>query len=874
MNLEPASACGLCGVALPARALMGLCPRCLVKSGVFSDQGGSAHAGESGDNLKGGQMVGRGRFKLTTELGEGGMGVVWQAVDQELSTESETLLVALKFLASRIRGDPRALGLMREEVLRCRKLRHPRIISIYDWHAPPEEAPFISMEYVEGANLSQLLTLQPGQFLPWTDIAPWIKQLCDALEYAHSVERIVHRDLKPANMMLNQQSELRLADFGLAQPYSDRESGPQSPKVLGGTLLYASPQQLRGEPPQPTDDIYSLGATLYELLTSTPPFYTGDQVRQDVLTTPAEPMAERLARLGYCNEIPARVRITVAACLQKNPADRPQSAREVSHRLGVALLETRQPPRKQSRSAAILADEPETSAKPRGCIFTLALRVALLMLLLAGAGVLYYGSKKTPPQDLASLASPKPRRPVGAPLAGTIPPAHVPPPSPTPTNTTAFLRLKRTGPELIHFCLLSQDRQTTNAAGAFRSSTNLSVEPGASLLLAGVGSLQLAKDRLSRPLQMVGASTTTIELDFRPAEVDIRICKDVDRPVEVTAHDLLGHTNRQLLGDRSATDYQYFASLHPGGWTLRFASPPNYEDYQTNLDLASGGTDTRTIRLEPSIKPWLGYNWTNTLGMVLVCFSNRTFWACATETTRAQYQAFAEAQHLLPQPMVSVTAHGWTNRGDTWQRPGFPQTDNDPVVGVNWMEARDFCAWLTERERALQRLRANQYYDLPSDEEWSHMAGPHAYPWGEEWPPPRNNVNCAGPEAAREPAHAWYPYWPTLDRREHEDFWGRTAPVMVVKPNDHGLYHLGGNVAEWCRDWYSKEMNAAGLRQRYPTLEVDGGGETCKVLRGGSWYSHSQDELRTGTRLRAAPDERHDRCGFRPVLVQGEEDRR
>jgi hypothetical protein len=159
--------------------------------------------------------------------------------------------------------------------------------------------------------------------------------LCAALDYAHN-EMVIHRDLKPANMMVDSRGHLKLADFGIAAVVSDSMSRVSARHSTSGTLPYMSPQQVTGKSPQATDDIYALGATLYELLTGQLPFNSGDITHQ-ILHEPPEPMEERLAALGTQNEIPGDVAALVMACLAKESGQRPQSARVVAEWIGLEL---------------------------------------------------------------------------------------------------------------------------------------------------------------------------------------------------------------------------------------------------------------------------------------------------------------------------------------------------------------------------------------------------------------------------------------------------------------------------------------------------------------------------------------------------------
>jgi serine/threonine protein kinase len=273
-------------------------------------------------------QVGEGRYKLVKILGRGGMGIVWLARDELLATD-----IALKFLPPQIRFDAVALDDLRRETSRSRRLTHPNIIRIHDFYETKNEEAFISMEFVEGANLASVRVEKPQRVLTWEFLAPLVKQLCDGLEYAHG-ERVIHRDLKPANLMLDVKGRLKLADFGIARTLNDTMTRVSMNPGTSGTLLYMSPQQLAGKPPRVTDDIYALGATLYELLTSKPPFFSGDFLHQ-VRNVPPLSLRERLRELEIANEIPAHVEKIILSCLEKDETKRPQSAQEVGAQLGL-----------------------------------------------------------------------------------------------------------------------------------------------------------------------------------------------------------------------------------------------------------------------------------------------------------------------------------------------------------------------------------------------------------------------------------------------------------------------------------------------------------------------------------------------------------
>ncbi len=279
------------------------------------------------------QRVFGGRYHLVRELGRGGMGVVWRAEDTKLNST-----VALKLLQELVVRDREAMVDLAAETRRCLKLTHPHIVRVYDLVEEGDQAA-ISMEFVDGPSLADHKLAQPGRCFTPATLVPWIAQLCSALDYAHDKVRLVHRDLKPLNLLLNSSGDLKIVDFGISRSLGKAETRLSNrPRSSGFSLAYAGPQQLLGEPAAVTDDIYSLGVTVYELLTGKTPFFDGEIITQIREVVPPK-MTDRRAALGVsdCADIPAEWEHTIAACLEKNAADRPQSAAEVAERLGVGL---------------------------------------------------------------------------------------------------------------------------------------------------------------------------------------------------------------------------------------------------------------------------------------------------------------------------------------------------------------------------------------------------------------------------------------------------------------------------------------------------------------------------------------------------------
>lgn len=313
-----------------------------------------------------------GRYTLIRVIGRGGMGVVWLARDEELKRS-----LALKFLPESVAHDKEATEELKRETRRSLELTHPNIVRIYDFVHDTERAA-IAMEHIDGRSLSAMKAEQPRQCFEVKEIAPWVQQLCAALDYAHKVGQVVHQDLKPANLMVNAKGQLKVTDFGIARSIADSVTRITAEDTMGGTLVYMSPQQLNGEKPSASNDIYSLGATLYDLLTGKPPFFTGALAHQIEKKAPP-PMSERRAEFQVEGEpIPAAWEETIAACLAKRPEERPESAADVAKQLGLHVSEP---------SAAWMTRLPGRAGEKQGLRrLKLAIGAAAAgMLLIAGA---------------------------------------------------------------------------------------------------------------------------------------------------------------------------------------------------------------------------------------------------------------------------------------------------------------------------------------------------------------------------------------------------------------------------------------------------------------------------------------------------------
>lgn len=282
--------------------------------------------------LQPGWLTGNGRFTLIERLGAGDNGVVWLADDEQLHER-----VALKFLAPSVALNAAALTALRRETARARRLAHPNIARVHDLFSAGHEA-FIAMEYVDGADVGRLRLNQPYEVYAWNNFIPLLDQLCDALQYLHA-EGFAHGDLKPANLLVDRKGRLKLTDFGFASLGLDSTGEAVTPgaegSAEGASVAHRSPAQLSGALPTVADDIYALGATLYEMLTGQPPFHEGDVPNQVRHRLPP-PLSERLAERAIQNEIPALVGATIMACLAKDPAQRPASVK--------AVIEGWQPP--------------------------------------------------------------------------------------------------------------------------------------------------------------------------------------------------------------------------------------------------------------------------------------------------------------------------------------------------------------------------------------------------------------------------------------------------------------------------------------------------------------------------------------------------
>src|SRR5512135_307005 len=262
-----------------------------------------------------------GHYQVLEKIGAGGMGEVYRARDEHLDRD-----VAIKILPPGALGDELSRKRFHKEAITLSKLNHPNIATIYDFDTQ-QGVDFLVMEFIAGSTLSD--KLRKGQ-LPENDILHLGLQLAEGLIAAHE-HGVIHRDLKPGNLKLTEDGRLKILDFGLAKlrlpltASAATESCSAAQSVVG-TLPYMAPEQLLGEEIDERTDIHATGIVLYEMATGQRPFagVAASQLIAAILRLPTVPPTMQNPRIS------AELERIIGKCLEKEPGDRYQSARELA----------------------------------------------------------------------------------------------------------------------------------------------------------------------------------------------------------------------------------------------------------------------------------------------------------------------------------------------------------------------------------------------------------------------------------------------------------------------------------------------------------------------------------------------------------------
>jgi len=260
-----------------------------------------------------------GGYELRSELGRGGMGVVYKAWDQTLKR-----FVALKTILRGQDASAEDLARFRAEAQAAAGLTHPHVVPVYQVGEHDGQA-FFCMKYVEGKTLAELVKRGP---LPPRRAARYVADIARAVQHAHD-HGVLHRDLKPANVLVDADDQPLVTDFGLAKRVQGDPSLTGTGAILG-TPSYMAPEQASGTArPQPAADVYSLGAILYELLTGRPPFLAASAIETLLLVRAEEPVRPRLLN----PQIDPDLELICRKCLEKWPEHRYTSAAQLADEL-------------------------------------------------------------------------------------------------------------------------------------------------------------------------------------------------------------------------------------------------------------------------------------------------------------------------------------------------------------------------------------------------------------------------------------------------------------------------------------------------------------------------------------------------------------
>jgi serine/threonine protein kinase/formylglycine-generating enzyme required for sulfatase activity len=258
------------------------------------------------------------RYEIKEKVGQGGFGAVYRVFDRTMEIDK-----ALKVIPQAVVSDAEALYDLQQEAKTMIALNHPNIVRVFDFHNTGS-IKYIDMEYVPGKTLTQLKLECPNKQMPEAQVKEYAIKIAQGMAYAHQ-NNVLHKDIKPQNIKVTPEGAIKIMDFGIAEKVRTSMSRIQN-SSSSGTLVYMSPEQIKGKDVGKESDIYSFGAMLYELLSGHPPFYKGD-VSYQILNEEPEPLSNVSSQLNDA----------ILHCLEKEYANRCKNFDEVIQQLGGKL---------------------------------------------------------------------------------------------------------------------------------------------------------------------------------------------------------------------------------------------------------------------------------------------------------------------------------------------------------------------------------------------------------------------------------------------------------------------------------------------------------------------------------------------------------
>jgi formylglycine-generating enzyme required for sulfatase activity len=618
-----------------------------------------------------------GPYRVLAVLGQGGMGVVFQAEDPQLQR-----IVALKAMLPEVAKRPAARERFLREARATAKIEHDHIVTIYQV-GEDRGVPFLAMQLLKGMSLEAYLRKKQGKTgkpLPLDYVIKVGRETAKGLAAAHE-KGLIHRDIKPANIWLdaNAGGRVKILDFGLAQANEGDATRLTKLGTIVGSPSYMAPEQARSDKIDARADLFSLGCVLYRLCTGRLPFRGEDAVATMLAALTEEPPPIR----DLNPEVPPKLAELVRKCLAKKPDDRPASARAVIDALQAIEVEQ---PTQSMKKLALPAAEPVAAAPttwqepgeatarlarrppPRrsgGKLLILATLAALLVLattIAAGAFFYFHTDTGTLKIDLAG-------------------------------NDVQVI-IERNGAKID--VIDSKKSHVTLPPGDYHLRLG---EPRKDIRLDR-DNIQVARDdtavvTITKVKDVASNRPTAVpppptrrpppppppDPVTRPKETPDPVTRPKETPDPAVPATVTYITNS--IGMK-------LAPIQPGEF-LMGAAADEIARYKVPDFARTDETPQHRVRI------------------------TRSFQMGAHPVTVGQFRQFVKDASYKP------------TGGDTWAKPGFDQTDDHPVVGVTWNDAVAFCKWLSKKE--------GRGYRLPTDAEWEYCCragSTTAYPFGDD----------------------------------------------------------------------------------------------------------------------------------------------